>query len=221
MERPPYISYSTFESLAVQTRQELNTWSKSQSIAIPPIDYLEFLVEEKDLAGWCFKNLNKHLHTSAWAKQGADTTTCILGMYDVRENVIWIEESLQEYPARLAFTIAHEGEHFTKHRGLFASELQNYSMFFGQHTFICNREDIGGKPSGDVRRKQMEWQANHGAACLLMPLLEINHDINSGASVYEIAEKYGVSYQAASIRIKQIRSAIQQKTKEEYGIEIW
>lgn len=193
MERPPYIPDSTFEELATQQRRKFNAWNQSNAIALNALQYIEFLVNEQGLQDWQFKKLNPHYDCR------------ILGKYDILENVIWIEESLQKYPTRLAFTIVHECEHFLKHRWLFESEIQNHYMFSTEkQEFVCFREDIAGRPTGDMYRKRIEWQANHGAACLLLPLQEVREDIAQQATPHEIAQKYDVSYQTTEIRIEQL-----------------
>lgn len=204
MERPPYISYSAFEDLATQQRRDFNDWNQSTTIALDALQYLEFLVNEQGLLGWGFENLNRNKK---------NTESQVLGTYNVFDNVIIVDESLKDQIARMTFTIIHESEHFRKHRKLFIEDIENYSLFSNKQTseqdteFVCYREDIEWNPLGNGYRKQIEWQANYGAACLLLPLKEIREDIAQQATLHEIANKYGVSYQATKIRIEQIKKA--------------
>lgn len=69
--------------------------------------------------------------------------------------------------------------------------------------FILHLHDIIGFPRGGSQKvpayKRSEWQANVFAAALLMP-----KGLVTGLDVDEIVEHFGVSKQAAEIRIKEI-----------------
>lgn len=102
------------------------------------------------------------------------TENCI----KIREDVY--DRAIQGY-GRDRFTLAHELGHFLMH------QPENISF---ARTESTNKIEAFRDP---------EWQANTFAAELLMPL-----NLISTRDPYEIAEEFGVSVQAASIRAKKI-----------------
>jgi len=102
------------------------------------------------------------------------TENCI----KIREDVY--ERAIKGY-GRDRFTLAHELGHFLMH------QPENISF---ARTGIDNKIDAYRDP---------EWQANTFAAELLMP-----YELINTTNPNEIVEDFGVTYQAASIRVKKI-----------------
>jgi Zn-dependent peptidase ImmA (M78 family) len=191
MIKHEYIPKAIFESNALQWRDNFFTLNDINCNAIDPVLFLDFLTETHDLDGWDYASLN------------TESEVEILGKFNVNDNVIWVEERLQENIPRMTFTMLHEANHFFYHKKLFTPLLHNHLLFDKQYEFICKRGDIAGQPIGNETRKRLEWQANYGAACLLMPMCDIQQDIQAGASIRDIVERYKVSTQAAEIRYKE------------------
>lgn len=102
------------------------------------------------------------------------TENCI----KIREDVY--ERAIKGY-GRDRFTLAHELGHFLMH------QPENISF---ARTGIDNKIEAYRDP---------EWQANTFAAELLMP-----YELINTTNPNEIVEEFGVTYQAASIRVKKI-----------------
>ena len=88
-------------------------------------------------------------------------------------------------PKRRRFTIAHELGHYALHRDLIGSGITDDALY---------RSRLGGP---------IERQANRFAAELLMPWNLVVESIEQGIdTVEELAEKFGVSKSAMSIRLE-------------------
>ncbi len=97
----------------------------------------------------------------------------------IRDDVL---DNLRYGNSRARFTIAHEFGHYFLHKG---------------EGVPFNR----GNPTAHKTFEDSEWQANTFAAELLAPLAGCK-----GLSVYEIAEKYNISSQCATLRYKECNS---------------
>lgn len=89
---------------------------------------------------------------------------------------------------RKRFTIAHELAHFIKHKSILEEEGQHID---GAKTVILMRSDDHNK---------IEKEANELAAEILMPEEEFEKEWKKAETIEEVAEVFGVSVQAASIR---------------------
>ena len=95
-------------------------------------------------------------------------------------------------PTRQRFTLAHEIAHFIKHRKqLEAGGIRDNRMY------------------RSLLPEPLEWEANRYAAQLLMPLSAMKKLWREGVKEpSEMAVRLGVSEQAASIRLQQIRGTL-------------
>jgi hypothetical protein len=86
--------------------------------------------------------------------------------------------------SRDRFTVAHELGHYFLHSRQ------------GKSPIIAHRRGSG----------RLEWEANWFAAELLMPRLEFRKAISEGLDEWDLAERFGVSVQAAEVRRQRIDS---------------
>jgi len=112
--------------------------------------------------------------------------------------VIYINE---RHPAnRQRFTIAHEIAHFVKHKNLLDAEEEHLDFIVqpvnGEK--VLQRAD---RLMSEAERK-MEWEANSIAAEILMPAQQFRIAFEHANAIEEVAEKFGVSPAAATIRAK-------------------
>ena len=117
---------------------------------------------------------------------------------DVERGVVIGINSLH-HPNRQRFTIAHECGHLQLHEGQRA--------FVDRSPFRINRRDELSSQATDAE----EIEANRFAAELLMPYKMImddvqgsDLDIDDEAAVRELANRYGVSLQAMTLRIRSV-----------------
>lgn len=95
---------------------------------------------------------------------------------------------------RKSFTIAHELGHYFLHRDLLEqdNELVSYIK--------SNNKDCPALARGNAAYNQREREANEFAAKLLMPEKEFIEKCQEANSIEEVAQYFGVSVQAASVR---------------------
>lgn len=104
---------------------------------------------------------------------------------------------------RARFTGSHEATHALMH----LRQLTQRLVSTGAERRLHRRSEI------PVFRDP-EWQANRGAAALLMPYRDVWQMINQGRdSTVEIARRFNVSLQAASYRLDDARSGRLRKDK--------
>lgn len=132
-----------------------------------------------------------------------------LKYHDLEENVsgllidqaptLVIAINSMHHPNRQRFTIAHELAHYSLHRG--------DPTVFVDKSLVHFRSDPG--PSDRFDRREAE--ANHFAACLLMPEALLKADLRSRSidllddlPIRKLATKYQVSIQALSIRLERL-----------------
>ena len=103
------------------------------------------------------------------------------------------------HPNRRRFTIAHECGHLQLHEGQRA--------YVDRSPLRINRRDEVSSQATDAE----EIEANRFAAELLMPyemimedLLESDLDIEDEAELRDLAERYGVSLQAMTLRLRSV-----------------
>lgn len=91
-----------------------------------------------------------------------DTGHKLLGRYDFRQNIIYVDKSLSPSSGdrRRAFTLWHEAAHAILHRDWM---LEHQEAFIGQRTQTCD-DDLKWNPEN-----RLEYQANIMAACLGAP----------------------------------------------------
>ncbi len=83
-------------------------------------------------------------------------------IYDREENRIHIDASL-ENTERFKFIFSHELGHFLLHQDLKMNQIAYNSFSDSQYNFRL------GKHKLDNEKQWIEWQANHFAACLILP----------------------------------------------------
>ena len=88
----------------------------------------------------------------------------VIGAIYFDEQRIAIDSTLEDEDGRFNFTCAHEAMHWILHRRYFINN-PNQLVLFGNDddrpsSFVCR---------GSQSREPHEWQADYGAACLLMP----------------------------------------------------
>lgn len=105
----------------------------------------------------------------------------ISGVLIVTDDYIAIGVNKNHPKTRQRFTIAHELGHF----------------LLGHGSGMCK--------DGVIQNKNKERNANHFAAELLMPLDKINVMIEYGFSKELMAESFGVSIDAITLRLKHLR----------------
>lgn len=114
--------------------------------------------------------------------------------------VIYVNE---RHPAvRQRFTIAHEIAHFVKHR----SELDRDQEHLDFITQPVNGERVLHRADRVMTEpeREMEKEANELAAQILMPADKFKALFETANSIEEVAEKFGVSSAAATIRAKSL-----------------
>ncbi len=104
------------------------------------------------------------------------------GVLVVADDYIAIGVNKKHPRTRQRFTIAHELGHF----------------MLGHGSGMC-------KDDGVIRGRDKEFHANHFAAELLMPLDRINDMIGYGLTKEIMAESFGVSMDAMTLRLKRLR----------------
>lgn len=121
---------------------------------------------------------------------------------------------------RYRFTLGHEGAHGILHSDYFSYNPSQYTLFDADPPMIQCRVDntqYGHKaPTVWTDRDRMEFQANRLSSALLMPRCAIatlmqsflgynGHDTEVMALMgYAVASKFGVSREAAVIRLKEL-----------------
>jgi len=135
----------------------------TEAKGIDPKAYLEFLVEEEELATYT-----------------ADLGKDILGKYNFsdlstytgRNTIVLSRELTEDHPQR-SFTIAHEIGHFHNHHPLYAENCRQLSIFTGDddYSIVCHRKHLELQRVEPINQQLawLEWQANYYAACLLLP----------------------------------------------------
>lgn len=103
-------------------------------------------------------------------------------------------EKLHDDVGRANFTLAHEIGHAVLHGDYLRETLQGRSSI---ETF--HRKNI-------ISYRDPECQANQFASTFLMPRDCIQYDLKNGLSVVDIANKYKVSFEAATIRCNKIQN---------------
>lgn len=101
-----------------------------------------------------------------------------------------------DHSNRKRFTIAHELGHYMLHRNLIGSGLDDNRAYRSTDTGKYHNTSIG---------PEEETEANQFAANLLMPRHKVKELYTSGVTNSgELADKFGVSEQAMSIRLKSV-----------------
>ncbi|WP_420238023.1 ImmA/IrrE family metallo-endopeptidase [Telmatobacter bradus] len=88
-----------------------------------------------------------------------------------------------DHRPRQRFTIAHEVGHFLLHRDRIGDGLKDDALY---RSGLSTREEV---------------EANKLAAMILMPFHLLDREVKAGISVQDLADKFGVSKQAMSIRL--------------------
>lgn len=118
----------------------------------------------------------------------------VLGM--TTGKTIKLSQQLERNPGRLRFTVAHEIGHIVLHIPFLQMQSKQPTLFHVDREVVINR--------------RMEIQADLFAAALLMPKAVITKvfgsQIQSGnpISIEELATYFGVSRQAAEIRLREL-----------------
>ncbi len=104
-----------------------------------------------------------HLDLAVMDLKGLLANPAVLGMTNVEDRRICVDQSLEKIPGRFAFTLAHEVGHWQLHRQLLELRQREDTLF-----------DLERLPSpaplpGRRRKPPVEVQADQFAACLLMP----------------------------------------------------
>lgn len=145
----------------------------------PPVD-VEFIVEFI---------LDYGLHL------GASLPAGVLGSTDGHAKVVYISDDIPN-EGRRRFTIAHEIGHIRMHVTTLVARDEQPTLFDRQQ--------------GPHQDDSMEWQADYFASALLMPRrLLVKHfgetaRLGSAIEPTEVADLFGVSRQAASIRLEDV-----------------
>jgi len=97
---------------------------------------------------------------------------------------------------RQRFTIAHELIHYKKHRSYLDQqhEIQNPTKK------ALNRPDGGATAVSDDTERRYEYEADQGAADLLMPTAEFTSVFKSSDTLEEVVDHFGVSPAAINVR---------------------
>lgn len=149
----------------------------------------------------------------------AEDGTKILGAFNPKKKLIFVDSSLQADITKFNFTLAHEIGHLMLHRKLtFVYELPGE---------IVGADSIAFKEDNNTDADWMEWQANRFGAALLMPkpiisaklsqakqkvgnssrsdCLFVNDHPQSISEYYfiiaDLSNFFGVSHKAVSIRL--------------------
>jgi len=116
-----------------------------------------------------------------------------------------VYEGLHTGCPRALFTLAHEISHIILH----SNEIR-YRIFNNCQLNKLNRSKI-------ITYRDPEWQANAGAAALLMPWPTMLNIIKEKKlNLFEMATKYNVSYTAASIRMAKYDEYLSKKKPPAY-----
>lgn len=138
-------------------------------------------------------------------------------LFNIPAGLILVDESLRhrDCAGRERFTIAHECGHQILHGTDFARTFQASVNVDSAESFVARRTLV-------TTNDWLEWQANTMSAALLMPYHQMPKAVNmfagkdrivsehgcitysEGKGINEIAEFYGVSYTALTIRLKQL-----------------
>ncbi|MDD5437738.1 MAG: ImmA/IrrE family metallo-endopeptidase [Patescibacteria group bacterium] len=118
-------------------------------------------------------------------KEGNFIDKEIVGAYDRSLKTIYIAKS--DPYTRKTFTIAHEMGHFILH------DEKNQETFYRKDLIFVGKED-----------KPQEQEANCFAASLLMPKGTILRYLKITKNVELLADFFGVSYSAMSLRLKNL-----------------
>lgn len=113
------------------------------------------------------------------------------GETDWQTRTVYISDKVKN-TGRQRFTIAHEIGHIALHIPLFKAHLQQTPLF-RHETYL-------------FRDKDMEWQADYFASCILMPRDAVLTRFGDASiiNVNEIMSTYGTSREAATIRMKEL-----------------
>lgn len=138
-------------------------------------------------------------------------------LLSIPAGLILVDESLchRDCAGRERFTIAHECGHQLLHGTDFARTFQAPVSIEAADSFVARRTLV-------TTNDWLEWQANTMSAALLMPQHQMPKAVkefagkdrivsehgcitySEGKGINEIAEFYGVSYTALTIRLKQL-----------------
>jgi Zn-dependent peptidase ImmA (M78 family) len=99
-------------------------------------------------------------------------------------------------PLRQRFTIAHELVHYKQHRDYLNDEheIKNLSKK------VLNRPTGGASLVVDETERRYEYEADQGAADILMPQIEFTRKFNQSGTIEEIVSHFGVSPAAINVR---------------------
>lgn len=117
--------------------------------------------------------------------------------------------------SRKRFTIAHELGHLMLHDDGGKADANDERIFIDHQIRVYQRTDSAGPSSvyhqeGSLTSPEQETEANAFAACLLMPShhvirASLERDLFDEISVASLAKSFGVSEQAMSIRLQQLK----------------
>lgn len=123
--------------------------------------------------------------------KGVDLSSDVAGFVDPQKNIIYVNDS--DSDTRKAFTIAHELGHIKLHANLLEKN-PNLGIFY--------RQPLGKKNDNDE-----EQEANHFAACLLVPQPMLEKTINRYQTIVNndgngiLGSLFGVSPEVIGFRL--------------------
>ena len=167
----PYVEETEIEALAVRV-------ADSSGESHGPIDLEKLCGNELRSSGLKVLRYANETHP--------EVSPNVLGIFRFEENTIELFEAHAKNPGQMRFTLAHElGHHFLRHAQYLALD-------------VCDEADVESRPLPlidltDISR--LEWQANHFAACLLIPRRSLLHRFRTLLEQFNIKDKgYGVLY---------------------------
>lgn len=125
----------------------------------------------------------------------------------------------EDQERRYRFTVGHEVSHDIFHRGYFAYNPDQMTMFESQYSPMVQCRVVAAKTSSKRKPPQtdndwMEWQANRLASAILMPAGMVRQLISSqppehsafraACWVMSVCHTFKVSIQAAEIRLREL-----------------
>ncbi|PKL44336.1 MAG: hypothetical protein CVV41_06775 [Candidatus Riflebacteria bacterium HGW-Riflebacteria-1] len=185
--RVPSRSWNDLEGIGLAIRQRVAVESLKEPSSIDLASLFE--ADLKWLLGYEYQI--KHLPSDVEAMTLCKSKQIILS-HETYDSLG--DESSSGY-GRARFTVAHEICHIAVH----AKYLRESTSLRGESSGIrLNRSFL--KPYEDP-----EIQANAFAARFLMPTFQVEMLLREGATINEIAEVFGVSYEAACYRVNSMK----------------
>lgn len=142
------------DQLEIEAKKVLNDFKPeilNYFLPTPIIDFCQFLKDRYQLS----TDFSSSLYTNSKGQE-------ILGYFNRQENKILIDSSIYD-TERFPFIFAHEVAHFFLHRDLKMNQKIYDSFSDSEYNFRI------GKHLLQNEKNWIEWQANHFAACLIIP----------------------------------------------------